>query len=572
MRLGEALEIARKSAAGRQRYIHLLCGFTPLHLAIFLKAYLSMRFSEDAICLNTGLYGDLEGNIQRAATSNAEGAVVVIEWSDLDPRLGWRSSGGWTQAILADIAVQTKAKALRLEAQLAVLSQAMPLAIVSPSLPLPPLTHLPSVQISSFELRLNAILSEFLERTGKQKGIKQLSATSLAMKSPPSLRYDIMMDLQTGFPYTLAHADAIAQLSVSCLFATPPKKGLITDLDQTLWKGILGDVGVESISWSLEGKSQGHALYQQLIASLAETGVLVAIASKNDPKLVEAALQRPDLLVPPARIFPIEIGWGAKSEMVARILKAWNIAADSVVFVDDSPMELAEVSEKHSAIECLQFPSSDPKRLVSFLWRLRDRFGKEAVTEEDRLRLNSLRVAAKPDAEVPGETSADFLARLHAKVTFEAAAADHTRAFELVNKTNQFNLNGVRYTEAEWKSRGRRPGAFLNIISYEDRFGPLGRIAVLAGCLEQDRCLVDVWVMSCRAFSRQIEFQTLRQLFRRSGVSAVRFQFRPTERNGPLQTFLRQFFPPDSLVEGELDLRMARFEQSCPQLFHEVID
>ncbi|MEO8051854.1 MAG: HAD-IIIC family phosphatase [Acidobacteriota bacterium] len=572
MRLGEALQIAGQPVGERQRHVHLLCGFEPLHLATFLKAYLRLRFPGDAICVHTGLYGDLEGNIQRAAQKSAEGGVALIEWSDLDQRLGFRSSAGWRAQTLDDIAAQVEERCLRLETHLAALARATPLTVIAPTLPLPPLTHLPVFQTSTFELRLNAILIDFLQRVCQGKGIKLLNPASLAMSSPASARHDLQMDLVAGFPYTLTHADALAELAVNCLFAAAPKKGLITDLDQTLWKGILGDSGVEGVSWSLEDKSQVHALYQQMLASLAESGVLLAIASKNDPKLVETSLQRRDLLIQPEQIFPVDASWGAKSDAVGRILKAWNIGPDSVVFVDDSPMELAEVSEKYPAIECLQFPSNDAAGILALLRQLRIRFGKEDIREEDRLRLQSLRVAAQIESESPTEASPDFLSRLEAELTFDTSGTDHSRAFELVNKTNQFNLNGARYSEAEWKSRLDRPGAFLTTVSYKDRFGPLGRIAVLGGYVKGDRCFVDIWVMSCRAFSRHIEFQTLRQLFAKYGASAVQFLFKPTERNGPLQTFLRRFLSPDAMAGEVLDLPAAVFSESCPPLFHEVID
>lgn len=572
MRLSEALQVVGQPAGERQRHIQLLCGFEPLHLATFVKAYLRLRFPGDTVCVHTGLYGDLEGNIKRAGHCSAEGAITVVEWSDLDQRLGFRNSGGWAAQTLDDIVAQAEERCLRIEAHLATLAQAMPLTVVAPTLLFPPVTHLSPAQTSTFELRLNAILTGFLGRVCERGGIKLLSASTLAMRSPQAARHDIKMDLLAGFPYTLTHTDALAQLSVSCLFPAAPKKGLITDLDQTLWKGILGDAGVDGVSWSLEGKSQAHALYQQVLASLADSGVLVAIASKNDPQLVEAALQRLDILVKPTQIFPIEASWGVKSDAIGRILKAWNIGADSVVFVDDSPMELAEVSEKYPGIDCLQFPSDDPAGILALLQQLRTSFGKQDIREEDRLRLQSLRAVAKLDQERPAaEVSSDFLARLEAKVTFEASGAD-PRAFDLVNKTNQFNLNGARYTEAEWKSRTHRPGAFLTTVSYEDRFGPLGRIAVVGGYMEGDRCVVDIWVMSCRAFSRQIEFQSLRQLFAKSGASVIRILFRPTERNGPLQTFLGHFLSPDSIGEGELDLQLTVFEESCPPLFHEVIE
>jgi FkbH-like protein len=572
MRLAEALQIAGKADGERERSIHLLCGFMPLHFETFTKAHLKLRFPEDRFHVRTGLYADLEGSIQRARESgNGEVAIAVIEWADLDHRLGFRASAGWSIGTLEDVVGQIEEKCRRLEMRLAELAEAMPVTVVSPTLGLPPLTHVPPAQISVFELRLNAILAQFLKRVGEHPAIKLVSNAALALNSAPAVRHDIKMDLAAGFPYTLAHADAVAKVSVSCAFPTAPKKGIITDLDQTLWKGILGDAGAEGVSWSLEDKSQVHGLYQQLLASLADSGVLLAIVSKNDPPLVEAALQRSDILVKPSQVFPVEAGWGVKSDSVGRVLKAWNVGADSVIFVDDSPMELAEVSEKYPGIECLRFPSGDPAAIMDLLLLLRARFGKTEVREEDRLRLASLRANATLSSENTAEASPDFLSRLGAKITFEAAGADQ-RAFELVNKTNQFNLNGVRYTEAEWKALSARPGAFLAIVSYEDRFGPLGRIGVVGGYKAGDRCCVDIWVISCRAFSRQIEFQTLVQLFDKTGASAIRFGFKPTERNGPLQTFFAHFFGPAGLGESELELFRVAFEGLCPPLFHQVND
>ena len=549
--------------------VHLLCGFMPLHLETFIKAYLTLRFPGTSSSLAGGLYGDLEGNIQGAR--EGDGAIAVIEWSDLDQRLGFRASAGWQRETLDDIVTQVEEKCRRLEAHLIELAQKMPVAVASPSLGLPPMTHLPPSQANDCEVRLNVILAGFLQRITGHGGIRLVSGSKLASISPSNARHDVKMDLHAGFPYTLSHADVLAEVSVQCLFPAPPKKGIITDLDQTLWKGILGDVGVEGISWSLEDKSQGHAIYQQALASLADSGVLVAIASKNDPKLVEAALQRPDLLLLPSQIFPVEASWGVKSEAVGRILEAWNIGADSVVFVDDSQMELAEVAEKYPGVEGLRFQPDDPAAIVDLVWQLRARFGKSEVLEEDRLRLKSIRASASALRENTVEPSADFLARSEAKVTLETASAD-PRAFELVNKTNQFNLNGVRYTEAEWKALARRPGAFLATVSYEDRFGPLGRIAVIGGYREKDRCYVDTWVMSCRAFSRQIEFQSIRQLFAKSGASEIRFRFKPTDRNGPLQTFFAHFFNGGAGAEGELQLRPDDFERLCPSLSHQVND
>jgi FkbH-like protein len=100
---------------------------------------------------------------------------------------------------------------------------------------------------------------------------------------------------------------------------------VITDLDDTLWSGIVGDDGVESVSWDLDHHTQGHGLYQQLLGALSEAGVLVAIVSKNEPAVVDAAFAREDLLRRRERVFPLEVGWGSKADAVGRVLARWNV-------------------------------------------------------------------------------------------------------------------------------------------------------------------------------------------------------------------------------------------------------
>jgi len=288
--------------------------------------------------------------------------------------------------------------------------------------------------------------------------------------------------------------------------------------------------------------------------------------------LVHEVFARRDIRLSETDVFPIEASWGAKSESVARILKAWNIAADSVVFVDDSPMELAEVGTRFPEMECLRFPADPSSDILSLLTHLRTRFGKTDVREEDRLRLQSLRVSAAIEQGQDREASVDFVSRLEAHLTIELGADyDDARAFELVNKTNQFNLNGRRYTESEWRAYFEQPGAFLLTAAYRDRYGELGKIAVLGGRKEGNSALVDIWVMSCRAFSRHVEFQLLRHLYAALGIDRVALAYCPTQRNGPTQDFLRHFFGND-LSEGTLALPIGVFDRACPQLFHHVIE
>lgn len=272
-----------------------------------------------------------------------------------------------------------------------------------------------------------------------------------------------------------------------------------------------------------------------------------------------------------SQIFPFEVHWQRKSESVQRILATWNIAPDAVVFVDDSPMEVAEVRAAFPEMECLVFPKNDYAGVWDLLKHLRDAFGKSLLTEEDTMRLRSIRDgAAWREAGSAGEESADdFLKSAEAAVTFDAGkSAEDVRAFELVNKTNQFNLNGKRFSDAEWKNFLSDPAAFLLTASYKDKFGPLGKIAVVLGRVQGRTAKVASWVMSCRAFSRRIEYQCLKHLFDTWEVDEIEFEYEATERNGPLQEFLAEFVKAP--LQPGMRLTKEQFDERVPQLFHHV--
>jgi FkbH-like protein len=401
--------------------------------------------------------------------------------------------------------------------------------------------------------------------------VRVLSSQRLDLVSISSERLDVRSELLAGFPYRHAHADVLAGLLADLLYEATPKKGLITDLDDTLWKGILGDVGPGGVSWDVAHHSQMQALYQQLLAALSGIGVLVGVASANEPDLVEEVFRREDILLPRDRLFPVVVRWGRKSQSVQQILNRWNISADSVVFVDDSPMELAEVKAEFPQIECLPFPTDKPEAAWKLLLQLRDLFGKAVLLEEDRLRAESLRTDAQlTEALSDGKPSDAFLEQAEAVVSldFKKNPSD-ARALELMNKTNQFNLNGRHYTEAEWETHLSHADSFLLTVSYEDKYGRLGRIAVVTGTRNGPAVDVESWVMSCRAFARRIEYQCLQALFKRFSAPLIRFNYRKTERNGPLRQFFADLVKT-GVTDSNLQLSIEEFKRSCPTLFHQV--
>jgi FkbH-like protein len=570
MKLIEALTIAnrqQRSDATSRRFA-LVCGFTPLHLLTFLKAYLQTEFPADAIEITTGLYGDLPGNLDRLQQQDAQSAAVVVEWSDLDPRLGMRDLGGWRPSVLPDILMTVSTKLQQIELAIRRASQSSTIALSIPTLPLPPCFARPGWVESGDEAELRERVASFARGLADASHVNILNQQRLQQVSPAGDRYDLRADLHSGYPYKHAHTDALAALLAKGMAERQPLKGLISDLDDTMWRGLLGEIGVESIAWDLGGQAQIHGLYQQALAMLADRGVLVAIATKNDPKLVGEALARRDFHIPQDRIFPVQAGWGPKSDSVREILRSWNIGPDAVMFIDDNAMELGEVKFAFPEIECHQFPTTDIDAFPLLLETLRDRFSKRGISAEDEIRVASLKAARGMPDQVEGAASSEaFLQLAEATVvtSFHGDPSD-ARAFELVNKTNQFNLNGERLSHREWEERLARPDWFLATVSYRDKFGPLGKIAVLMGTVDAGAATlrVDTWVMSCRAFSRRVEYQLLRQLFDRFDAREIVFQFKATPRNGPLRDFLATFGEPRS------DFRLTReqFATQCPPLYH----
>ncbi len=405
----------------------------------------------------------------------------------------------------------------------------------------------------------------------RRDGLRLVNARRLALRSPASLRHDARTHLQLGLPYSIAHADAVAELLAHSLIPASPRKGLITDLDDTLWHGIVGEVGAAAVSWDLSSHQVVHGLYQTMLNALADEGVLLGIASKNSPEIAAAALERADLRLAMEKVHPVEINWNRKSESVRRILGAWNIGAESAVFVDDSPLELAEVKAAFPAIECLQFPRNNPGAAIALLHRMRDLFGRDRVSDEDRLRALSIKSGGEFNAEfaAAGTDPQDFLASLDAHITIEIDPdpAD-ARTLELINKTNQFNLNGRRYVDAEWRALAARHGSWVAVISYRDKFGPLGKIAVLQGLFTAGELKVESWVMSCRAFARQIEFRCLEFLFSHFSAQKMQLAFSPTERNSPIRDFLSGICVTQS--DSPHTLTRDEFARACPELYDEV--
>lgn len=569
MRLADALEIVQRPRVGEGAPFAaaLACGFEALHLRTFLAAELTERVPHASVNVHTGLFDDLVGNVERAAASGCDALAVVVEWPDLDACLGLRRLGGWSAGQLDDIVARVGSALERVERSIAAAAGILRVACVMPTLPLPPLFPHPPGQSGPHELALQRLVADAAFRLAGQAHVSMISRQRMDVLSPPASRRDVKGELATGFPYSLGHASTVAALMAEVLRSPVPRKGLITDLDDTLWAGLLDEAGPRGVSWT--EADHRHGLYQQFLASLASAGVLLGVASRNDPGLVSEALARPDLLVGPDALHPVAATWGAKSLAIRRILETWNIAADAVVFVDDSPLERAEACERLPGLVSLAFPA-DEDGLWPFLEQLRGWFGKDLLSVEDGLRAQSIRAGhALRHDQADDDGTGDFLAGVDGVIEFHHGTAHADRALELIAKANQFNLNGRRVTEAN-VAHATRAGGELVTVSYADRYGPLGVIAALLVIPRDAGWTIDAWVMSCRAFARRVEHHTLRQVFDRFAADEVVLSFKATARNTALREFLTSLSGREP--DGELRLTRECFERSTPPLVHRVND
>jgi FkbH-like protein len=321
------------------------------------------------------------------------------------------------------------------------------------------------------------------------------------------------------------------------------KKCLVLDLDNTLWGGVIGDDGLEGIVLG-EGSAVGeaHLALQRYALQLKERGVILAICSKNDTAIAEAAFRdHPEMLLRRADIAAFVANWDDKAANLKTIAERLNIGLDSLVFVDDSPAERARVRESLPMVAVPELPE-DAAHYVHCLANA-GYFESVGFTTDDSQRAGRYAANAEREALLGTlESMDDFLRGLRMSVVFgPVKAVDLARATQLINKTNQFNPTTRRCSAEELAAIAAAPEAVALQFRLLDRFGDNGLVSVLIlrpDAEQPDELEIDTWVMSCRVFGRELEFEVMNiavESARRRGVQAFRASYIPTKKNGVIR-------------------------------------
>ena len=315
------------------------------------------------------------------------------------------------------------------------------------------------------------------------------------------------------------------------------RKCLVLDLDNTLWGGVIGDDGLEGIVLG-EGSAVGEAYLalQRYAKTLAARGVILAVCSKNEQAVAEAAFRtHPEMILRLGDFAAFVVNWHDKAENLKAIAAQLNIGLDSLAFVDDNPAERARVRASLPMVAVPELPA-DPSGFVDCL---ADSGWFEAVTftDDDRARSRYYadarqRVATRDSAQ----SLDDFLRGLEMVVEFgRVSPIQLERATQLINKTHQFNTTTRRLSVQQVAQYAHGADTLALQFRLADRLGDNGLVSVMllrdggGGLLD-----IDNWVMSCRVFGRGLENEILNivvELARERGVRALEAEFVATDRN-----------------------------------------
>jgi HAD-superfamily phosphatase, subfamily IIIC/FkbH-like domain len=314
------------------------------------------------------------------------------------------------------------------------------------------------------------------------------------------------------------------------------KKCLILDLDNTIWGGIIGDDGPENIQIGTLGIGKAFSEFQQWVKKLKERGIIIAVCSKNTESVAKEPFEKhPDMVLRLEDISVFVANWGNKADNIRWIQKVLNIGFDSMVFLDDNPFERTLVCENIPEI-CIPELPEDPAEYLEYLYSL-NLFETSSFSDEDRDRTKLYQVEAERAAVQQKFTNeGDYLKSLNMVSVIEKFTPFNIpRVAQLSQRSNQFNLRTIRYSEAEIEQIANNDNYIPFAFTLKDKFGDNGLICVvILEKKDNQSAFIDTWFMSCRVLKRGMEqfvLNTIVDVVGKEGITYLIGEYIPTAKN-----------------------------------------
>ncbi len=323
-----------------------------------------------------------------------------------------------------------------------------------------------------------------------------------------------------------------------------PRKVIVTDLDQTLWGGVLGEVGGDRLQCGEEGVALAFREYQKWLLRAYHSGFVLAICSKNqESEALQTLDQHLGFVIRSKHFAAWRINWQDKASNLQELSKELGLGVDSFIFLDDHPAEREWVRQALPMVEVPELPA-DPALRLSLVRDLESVY-RRGVTHEDQKRGQDYQTQRqRRELEKKAGTFEDYLVSLEQVLTLlPLSRALLPRAVQLGERTNQFNLTTRRYSAAEWEAFLSSGVNEVTLLSLRDRFDDQGITGLARICRNGVEARIDLLMISCRILGRRIEQVFLQELMRRlqgEGVTKVLGEYLPTSKNEPCRDFYSQ--------------------------------
>jgi FkbH-like protein len=360
---------------------------------------------------------------------------------------------------------------------------------------------------------------------------------------PVEAYYDPQRDQLGHIPFTTEFFTALGTTLARKVYAikSRPHKVIVLDCDNTLWQGVVGEEGAIGIDISPRWQA-----VQEFMRAQQQAGMLLCLCSKNnEADVMQVFEHRQDMPLKLAHLVAWRINWLPKSENIKSLAAELNLGLNSFIFVDDNPVECAEVNANCPDVLTLQLPvTGDMQQFLTHVWA----FDHLQVTAEDAQRTALYQQNAERQRfQQQALTMTDFLADLEMVIDIaEPAAAQLSRVAQLTQRTNQFNCTTRRRSEAEIQQL-MQSGMACRVVTVRDRFGDYGLVGMMLFSTDatEDRSAtglhVDTFLLSCRVLGRGVEHHMVRHLAQYAAdpaIARVNINYVATPKNRPALNFL----------------------------------
>jgi FkbH-like protein len=389
------------------------------------------------------------------------------------------------------------------------------------------------------------VAGRFIEAIQKLQDIRLIDLDAVQRQVSFSSSFDSrqLYLYRQPFSDTFLHRAGVQISRIIVAARCSAKKCIVVDCDNTLWGGIVGEDGLDGLELGDDYPGSAYRDFQRLLRHWRRQGTFIALLSKNNEADVWEVFDRHSgMVLKRSDISAWQINWLPKAENMTLIAEALNIGIDSLVFVDDNPMEIAYMQKAQPHVTSILLPD-DPAEIVPALRKLTF-FDRLETTDEDIARVDMMRAEQERKSLSVTMSTEQFLREINLKIElFVAQPEDLARVAQLINKTNQFNLTTIRRTLDEVRSLANKSTARVYGLRVSDKYGDYGLTGVVVVEVSADRriWIIDTLLLSCRVLGRGVETGLLAALAddaAAAGAAEFAATLIPTKKNELVATFL----------------------------------